>query len=304
MKLNNWESLIGYNLSVPQKLSRTPEPSSVTDHQDSVNDYNKVMETNMTVNYSVILDIIYRARQGKFLDKALDLCAGPGHLTTCIAKYLNYKSATGVDLSSPMIDIANKNAKSQGLANRLCFHRADVLSLKDFKRGEFDLVSFTNSAHHFANIYDVENVLANAETLVNRDGLVVLFDLARLKDHAATDAFVQLAGEDFKVRQMNSMFEDFKNSMYAAWLPDELSQAVPKSSDRNWFHIIPRTLTSFQAIVGVPRTQSEIFLRDSFAWETTGIHQSEDAKNGWLFYRQLLAEAEIRAYAQKKLKAS
>lgn len=304
MKLDSWETIIEYNGKAKQNLARVPEPSPVTDQEQSVNDYNRVMATNMTVNYSVLLDIVHRASQDRAKGNVLDLCSGPGHLSSCLAKFLNYQSVLGIDLSQPMVDIANRNAMYLGLSNRLNFQKGDVANLNQLPRKHFDLVSFTNSAHHFPNVESVEKVLLQAEKLVSTNGLIVLFDLARLKDQNATDAFVKLAGKDFKDRNMNSMYEDFKNSMNAAWLPTELANAIPQKSNRNWLQIIPRGLTSFQAIVGLPENQNELFLRDSFAWENTGLHQSDDAKNGWLFYRQLLASAEIRPGKNKMRKVS
>lgn len=300
MKLDSWESLINYNISADQSMPRTPEPSAVTDQLDSVNDYNQVMATNMTVNYSVVLDIIYRSRQQHAAERALDLCSGPGHLTTCLSTYLNYKNVVGVDFSQPMVDIANENSRKLGLSNQVNFQKADVTDLKKFiGQQSFDLVSFTNSAHHFSKIKDVQNVLTCAESMVSAHGLVVLFDLARLKNKIATDAFIELAGKDFLDRKMNAMHEDFRNSMHAAWLPSELVDAIPQNTKRVWFQILPIGLTSFQALVGVPVEQSEVFSRDSFAWEATGLHQSEDAKGGWQFYKYLLDNAEIKVHGQK-----
>lgn len=294
MNLNTWDKLIEYNTRAAQTLPRTPEPSSVTDQWDSVNDYDQVMATNMTVNYSVILDIIYRARQNPSGGNVLDLCSGPGHLSTCIAHYLNYHTVTGVDLSQPMVDVANRNARSRNLSTRLSFRKGDVSDLSNFRTGHYDLVTFTNSAHHFPKLEDVKKVLVAAEACVAPDGLVVMFDLARLKDQASTQAFIDLAGQDFKSRNMSAMYEDFKNSMFAAWLPEELGQAVPQASTREWVHIIPPGLTSFQAIVGLPVGQKKVFLRESFAWETTSLHQSEDAKQAWISYKQLLSSAQIK----------
>src|SRR5687768_12278677 len=96
-----------------QKLERKPEPHSITDASENVTQYNQVMSTKLALSYAAGIEIIYRARGQDSSHSAADLACGPGHYTTCLARYLGYKDVTGDDLSPPMVAVASQNANQQ-----------------------------------------------------------------------------------------------------------------------------------------------------------------------------------------------
>lgn len=286
--------LIVLSLLAKRTLARKPEPEAVTDQSQSVKDYNRVMETNLTANYAVGLDLIYRTGVKTHGAKALDLCSGPGYFALCLAKYLNYSSVKGVDLSLPMVDSANKNSKQWNLSNRAQFFRENVLHINEFSK--YDVITFTNAAHHMPDVRVIKQILEKAQSLVKDTGLILLTDLARLKTSKLTEKFVRYAGREFIEKNMPAMYEDFHNSMYAAFSPEELSAAIPSHSDRLWVHIIPRGLTCFQALIGLPVGETSVFKRDSAQWATSDIHSSPDSISDWKVLKNVVNNAEIVLY--------
>lgn len=289
----NYETIIPANISAPQFLGRTPEPESITDQKESVAEYNQVMNTNMTVNYSTGLDLIYRTRENNSDKKALDICSGPGHFSFCLKKFLNYEEVVGIDLSKPMVEIANTNSEQLGYKNKIKFEAANATNLSQFKDETFDLVAFTNSAHHFKSLEDVTQVMKEADRVAKSDGIVILTDLGRLKNSDITEAFVRVAGREFIQKNMPHMYKDFYNSMFAAWLPSELAKALSFDTKREWVHIVPTGLSFYQAIIGLPVGRSELYLRKSFDWANSGILKSEEAKSDLWILQKGIGEAHI-----------
>lgn len=271
-----------------KSFGRILEPSAVTDAAASVEQYNQVLETNITVNYSLTLDLLHRARpDSEGFQTALDLCPGPGHLSLCIAEHLGYSKLIGVDFSTPMVRVANENARKNELGDRATFVQGDAKTL-EFETARFDLLTFTNAAHHFDSVTDIGRILVDAERVVKADGLIVLTDLARLPTPELTENFVRLAGFDYIARGMKEMFEDFRSSMFAAFTPDEMVNAVPRNSDRIWTHLLCGGLPFFQALVGLPVGRSALFLRESRDWKSSGLLRSEAAKAEWEILRGAL----------------
>jgi len=272
-KLRSIEEIISANMSATQTLARTPEPIPVMDQEESVKDYDKILKTNVAANYTFILDFIYRCLPdiSKGL-KALDLCSGPGLLALSQVNYFNIDELQGIDLSEPMVRVANKNAQRRGVQDRAKFKAVDLLEfLRDTKSGTFDLVTFDNSAHDMDSLEVVAEVLKEVDRVTKSDGLFVMNDVARLKSADITASFVQFMGMDFLSLNMPYLYEDLEDTMYAAWLPEEIATTIPQNSQRHWYHIVPQILPYCQVIIGSDRTDSELYLRDSKDWNKTEL---------------------------------
>ncbi len=80
-------------------------------------------------------------------DDALDVACGPGRLTMAFAQ--RCRSATGVDATPALLDIARAEAEALGLDN-VRFMEGDVYRL-DFADDTFPIVSSRAAVHHFAD---------------------------------------------------------------------------------------------------------------------------------------------------------
>lgn len=250
-----------------QQLERRPEPEAITAANDNVEQYDRVMSTKLAVAYAVGLEVIYRARQSPAGGASLDLACGPGHFSLCLAKYLELDSLLGLDLSEGMVQVASKNANEQGMS-RATFDLADVTNLSNYNDQQFELTTFTDAAHHMPDLDTVRKVIKEADRVTKPEGLVVVMDLARLRTASLTESYVNVVGGDYHDRGLSAFYDDFYNSMYAAWTKDELATAFPKHSGRNWYQLAPSGLPTIQFLLGVPANQRRLFQRKGVPWST------------------------------------
>ncbi|MDU0356276.1 class I SAM-dependent methyltransferase [Paraglaciecola aquimarina] len=241
-----------------QELVRVPEPNTITTSEEDVREYSKVMNTNMSSIYAMLLNVAKQVKGDKQIDHCLDLCSGPGRLTVFLHQQLHMKKTTGVDLSDRMIDIANSHAEEVNEQDNVTFCKSNIMDLKDFENDSFDLVTFADGAHHLDTIKDVRRVLEEAQRVCRPDGAIVLLDPIRQKTKSLTELYLKVSGKDYLDQGLNHFYEQFRDSMYAAWTTSELKESIPENSDNRWFHIVPNGLKLFQLVIGVPREQAEL----------------------------------------------
>ena len=271
-----------------QCLRRLEEPSSITDDQANVVQYDRVMSTKLVLAYAAGLEIVFRAVNRVDAGTAIDLACGPGHYTICLAKYLNFERVVGVDLSRPMIETAQRNVLSESLSNRTEFSVKDIRRLSDVDDKYFDLASFTDAAHHMPDILTVQAVLQEMDRVVKSDGLIMVMDLARLRTAGLTESYVSNLGRDYVDSGLPQFFDDFRNSMYAAWTTHELREAIPIDTDRFWCHLVPRGLPTIQVILGLPVGRKRLFLRRGFPWRAAQNPVPQAMRWEWQMLRQSL----------------
>jgi hypothetical protein len=208
-----------------------------------------------------------------------------------LSEKLNFENVLGVDQSKPIIRKARSLTEDSKYQGRVVFRNQNVLELDRVKISPANLVLFPNAAHHFSTLEDVRSVLTVSETYLAPDGVILLTDLARLKTNQITSDFVKLAGQEFIDLNMPSMYQDFHDSMYAAWLPEELATSIPIHSRLSWFQLALPGLSCFQALFGIPKDRTKIFLNDSKDWTESNILRSPGARAGWDFLGKVLYEA-------------
>jgi ubiquinone/menaquinone biosynthesis C-methylase UbiE len=271
-----------------QKLRRTPEPSQITDAADNVVQYDRVMTTKLAVAYAVGLEVVYRARPESAGGTAVDLACGPGHYTCCLARYLGYETILGIDLSAPMVQLAGHNAAEQGLGGQVRFRVGDVTHLEEIS-APVDLASFTDAAHHMPDLPTVNRVLREMARITRPEGLIMVMDLARLRTARLTERYVNVLGQDYVDRGLPQFFQDFRNSMFAAWTVKELRQAIPTDGERSWCHLVPRGLPTVQIILGLPVGRTQLFLRSGLPWEEGQNPVPREMRWEWKMLRRSLA---------------
>ncbi len=266
--------IIGQNIG-KQVLERLAEPNRVTDKTDNVLQYDKVLETKLAISYAIGIETIYRARPEPFGGRALDICCGPGHMSITMARELKLESLIGVDLSAPMVKVANANAREQGML-KVSFREADATSLQDFSDNEFDLTTMMDAAHHLSPPRDKEPLdpptkwvsaaLGEMDRVTSPGGLIVVMDLVRLRTKPMTEKYIELLAHDYEKRGLPAFKEDFRDSMYAAWTTHELRLAVPRQSKRQWNLVVPRGLPFAQFLMGFPRERRSPFINRGRIW--------------------------------------
>jgi ubiquinone/menaquinone biosynthesis C-methylase UbiE len=289
-----------------QELTRTPEKSSeVTENLDDVIQYDQVMQTALAVAYAIGLTVIHRARPQSTgrPTKALDLASGPGLYTLCLQTYLKYGNITGIDLSANMIDVARKNARDKNLEAQVSFQAGDISNLAQIGDDLFDLTSFADAAHHMPDLATVRKVLCEMDRVTKPDGLVMVMDLARLRTGALTEKYVEIIGANYLKMGLPYFYNQFRDSMYAAWTYSELESAIPKNSDRVWCHLVSRELPALQVILGLPVGRQRAFLRKGYPWRRQDCPVAKTYRLDWLFARLTLFAARPKYFPAMSSKA-
>lgn len=274
-----------------QVLDRTSEPDSITDAAENVAQYDQVMETKLVLAYAAGLTIAHRAQSVREPTRAVDVACGPGHFTLCLGRYLGCESITGVDLSAPMVEVATQNAAKLSLNNSARFQTGDATDLGTIEDEVSDLTTFTDAAHHMPNLDTVRAVMYEMARITKPEGLVMLMDLVRLRTEALTERYVNVLGHDYIERGLPAFFEDFRNSMYAAWTAKELREAIPRDTDRWWCHIVPRGLPTIQVILGLPVGRKRPFVRRGVPWSRENHPVPPEMRGDWRMMRATLALA-------------
>ena len=94
-------------------------------------------------------------------------------------------------------------------------------------------------------------------TVVIDTWLVMLMDLVRLRTAGITERYINIIGHDYIERGLPNFFDDFRNSMYASYTPEELREAIPRNTARCWCQLVPRGLPGAQIIFGLPEGRTE-----------------------------------------------
>jgi ubiquinone/menaquinone biosynthesis C-methylase UbiE len=275
-------------------FKRITEPSSITDEQVFVDDYNRASNSIMMLPYVLVLQSLKRILGAKEVNKVVDLCCGPGHFTRLLAKQMGMKNITGVDLSGPMLKYAGENATKENLSQKLKFLNSDVTNLEGMAAASVDLVTWLNGAHHFTSIEEVSKVLSEAERVTKPEGLIFVLDPVRQKNKKISDMYHALSGADYVKKDMSYFYIDFYNSLLASWKTDEFIEAIPNDTTRDWVQVVPFGLPSFQLLIGLPRGQKELFAQEGMSKASLKSLIPKESWFDWLMFNFTFSIASIR----------
>ena len=109
--------------------------------------------------------------EGKILD------AGCGFGGTLLNLIKNFPEAEGVgiDMSDPLLELAQQTAEAQGVEERVVFEKADVQEIP-YPDDSFDVVISTNVVHHVA---DPLAMLKELERVLAPEGMLYIADIRR-----------------------------------------------------------------------------------------------------------------------------
>ena len=245
------------------------------------------MKSKLAVSYAAGFALLYQMQSFRG-GEALDLACGPGHFTLCLARYLGYDKVTGIDYAPAMIEQGRVNAAEYSLSKVARFEVGDVTNLCSFPNKQFALTCFNNAAHHMGTLETVRGVLQEMSRITRSDGLILIMDLARLRTASITEKYVDAIADDYLAMGLDRFMDEFRQSMYAAWITDELFQSIPQDSHRVWAQFVPLGLPLIQIILGLPCGREKMSIRQGVPWHRTNSPVPKTARFEWCLLRLLL----------------
>jgi SAM-dependent methyltransferase len=125
------------------------------------------------------------------IGKALDIGTGSGRVAIYLAKKYPSTHCVGIDYwGNPWTysrDICDKNAKIEGVADRVSFQRASAVKLP-FKDGEYDLV-MSNFVFHSVKVVNKLPLLKEALRVLKPGGIFAFQDLFNKQFYGDMDSF-------------------------------------------------------------------------------------------------------------------
>lgn len=104
-------------------------------------------------------------------ETALDIACGTGDITFAIASRLNSGQAIGLDITQPMLDIAERKRREAHRAN-VSFHRGDIMRMP-FPDETFDCVT---AGYALRNVPDVAGALVEIKRVLKPGGRFLSLD--------------------------------------------------------------------------------------------------------------------------------
>lgn len=154
-------------------------------------------------------------------DCVIDLACGPGGLLNRLASLHPDVSFVGIDLSRPMLQVAQEHAFKTGLTN-VTFKLGDITALTSIGDESADVVMSSMSLHHLPRFEMLKACMLEIRRILKPDGGIYLADFARLKSIRSMRAFAF----DHADRQSDLFTRDYLNSLKAAWSVAEMAEAM------------------------------------------------------------------------------
>jgi len=217
---------------MPEQMPRTPEPE-VMDEPEGAEAYARSDFSEVNQSFvDALLAFVGPLKSAA----AVDLGTGPGDIPMRIVRARPTWHVIGVDMSTPMLDVARERAREAGLAANVEFIAADAKHT-GLDEGAFDVVLSNSILHH---IDDTDDFWTEVKRLGKPGAFIFLRDLARPATTEAARNIVETYGGVGPAL----MQRDYYNSLLAAYTTDEVRQQLDAAAleavevcmvtDRHW----------------------------------------------------------------------
>lgn len=200
---------------------RIPETFQGITGEFNVNDYDR-MQKRMRDKKLILTDNIIKSGINK--GTVLEIGPGPGYLGLEWLKKTEKTYHHWLEISEDMKNIALKNAKEYGLANRIKFTVSDATTKFPFKDNFFDAVFTNGSLHEWSKPIEVFNEI---ERVLKKGGRFFISDLKR-NINTILVLFIKA------MNKQKSMKKGLITSIHAAYLKSEISIVLSNSKLKNF----------------------------------------------------------------------
>ena len=178
--------------------------------EDEVVAYDSIVRKYLKILHAGFIETVINMSPPKGL--FLDIGTGSGWIAIGVAKYNPDVEVWGIDLSSTMLKVAQKNAEEQGVSSRTRFFLGDAKRLT-FESETFDAVFCHNMLHHLPEpIQMVKEIVRVAK----KDGAIIIRDLKRVSRLCA-EFHVNIFGLPYN----KLMKKEYRDSILAALSENE-----------------------------------------------------------------------------------
>ena len=175
--------------------------------------------------------------------RAIDVGTGPGIFPIFMTKAIPGIRFKGIDLSPVMVDLAKRNARDEGIADRIEFEVGSAYSLP-IDDHSLDLVLCINTLHHLESPVDFFNEVARS---LKEGGAFVIVDFHR----DASSVFIKFFNLLWKVffGRHPKAKKGFLESVQSSYTIEECREFLRRSRLKNW-KLYTRTVEMWVESVG------------------------------------------------------
>ncbi|MFI4876063.1 MAG: class I SAM-dependent methyltransferase [Blastopirellula sp. JB062] len=156
-----------------KNLERIPHIEPLFDDAEFVSEYSRLTKRYAGADYAPILRYALNELKQVERPKVLELGPGPGWIGISMAQRRTDLRVTGVDISDTYVQIANQNAETEGVDDRVAFRRGDACRLDDDADDSYDAVISNQSFHYWEPAGDV---LAEISRVLKPGGIFCIGD--------------------------------------------------------------------------------------------------------------------------------
>jgi len=227
---NSRKCLVGTEIGLKQMVKeRVPEGGAIEDTAElSAEEYSEYMKKHLKREYREFIDHILKSEVLNPPEnaKCLEIGPGPGWIGIWLAEKRPDLTIIGLEPSSDMRRVAEANAKSCGVFQRVKFVPGYVENMENFSNNQFDLVFSNESLHHWI---DPKQAFLESQRVLKTNGKLFIRDGKR--DLGLLERFVVnvwgriLAGK---------MCKHWKNSLKASYTAEEIQKILDQIPNHNW----------------------------------------------------------------------
>lgn len=202
------------------KCPRIPEPNLVMNEPEQALAFDKagqeggVMTPVYLYNCANISEIL------KDGDKVIDLACGPANQLAMVARLNPKVEFTGIDLSGPMLEKANRLIERQKLTN-VKLIQSDISVLSSFRDASVEAVMSTMALHHLPDTNTLVRTYKEVARVLKSEGGLYLVDFSHLKSVKSISYFAHQHAD----RQPEIFTRDYHNSLKAAFYRRDILRA-------------------------------------------------------------------------------